>query len=206
MPVAAGETLDPRRTRRRILDAAAELFYARGVNAVGVNEIAAAAGASKVSLYRNFESKDDRVAAVVAERSDRVHAWLRAGSDDAPAGTARILKLFDLLAEWFAEPGFRGCAVLNTAADTRGATHSGERDAAVEIAATVHRHLERYLELLAERLAELEPPPADADLLARQLLVLIEGATVVAAARPDEAARSLAAARAAAAALVAGRS
>lgn len=70
----------------------------------------------------------------------------------------------------------------------------------------MHRHLERYLELLAERLAELEPPPADADLLAHQLLVLIEGATVVAAARPDEAARSLAAARAAAAALIAGRS
>src|SRR5712675_1256869 len=48
--------------RERILDAARELFYARGIRNVGVDEIAAAAQTNKMTLYRHFESKDLLVA------------------------------------------------------------------------------------------------------------------------------------------------
>ncbi|WP_024804224.1 TetR/AcrR family transcriptional regulator [Nocardia sp. BMG51109] len=168
MPVTAGSTMDPDATRARVLDAAARLFYERSLAAVGMREVATASNASPLTIYRYFESKEGLAAAVVRERSDRIHAWLEAGLADIPAGRERVLALFDLLTRWFAEQGFRGCAVINYAADSRGGQ-------------TVHeitrRHLARYRQLLERLLTEAgvsaPGPPA------RQLLLLIEGATVV---------------------------
>jgi AcrR family transcriptional regulator len=161
-------TVSQRATRAKILDAAATLFYEHGVHAVGVNEIAARARASKLSLYRYFPSKHELVEGMLNEHSDRIHAWLERKTADAPAGPARVLSVFDLLIRWFAEPGYRGCTVLNTVTDTRA-------DPAV--AAIARRHLARYRELLTARAAQagLDDAPA----LARQLLLLIEGASVV---------------------------
>lgn len=194
MPVAKGSTLDPAATRARILDSATRLFHARGVHAVGVNEIAAAAGASKLSLYRYFPSKDHLVAAMVVERSERIHAWLRRETAAAPPGPDRVLALFDLLIDWMARPGYHGCVVLNTANDTRG-----DPAAVSELA---RAHLARYRELLTERLTELDPTPPDPASLARQLLLLIEGATVLATIDGQHTSRAATDARTAAAALV----
>lgn len=161
---------NPTAVRDRLLTAARELFYAQGVHAVGVNEIAARAGASKLSLYRYFPAKDDLVAAMLAEHSDRIHAWLVRNTTDAPAGADRVLSVFDLLIEWFAQPGYRGCAVVNTVTDTR---------AEPRVAEIARRHLLRYRELLETRVREAGGREPRA--LARQLLLLIEGASVVTA-------------------------
>jgi AcrR family transcriptional regulator len=166
MPVAKGEPLDPAATRRRILDSAARLFYEKGTLAVGVNELAAEAGVSKVTLYRHFDSKDALVAAFLRARSDRVSAWLREVSQGLDP-TERVLALFDALGEWFREPAFNGCALVNGAIEARGA-HSEAR-------AIAARHLERHLDLLGEHGEEL----------ARQLLLLVEGAIAVAFVRND---------------------
>jgi len=157
-------------TRAKVLDAAADLFYQRGVHAVGVNEIAASARASKESLYRYFPSKDQLVEAMLTEHSDKIHAWLRRKTEDAPAGSARVLSVFDLLIDWFAQPGYGGCTVVNTVTDTR---------ADPVIAAIARRHLARYRDLLETRLAQIGA--VDSKRLARQLLLLIEGASVVSA-------------------------
>jgi AcrR family transcriptional regulator len=157
-----------RETRAKILEAAAQLFYEHGVHAVGVNEIAARAQASKLSLYRYFPSKAVLVETMLFEHSDRIHAWLERRTSDAPAGTARVLSLFDLLIEWFAQAGYRGCTIVNTVTDTRA-------DPAIVVIA--RRHLTRYRSLLEARLTDAgatDPPQ-----LARQLLLLIEGAGVV---------------------------
>lgn len=165
-------------TRTRILDIATELFYQRGVHAVGVNEITARARASKLSLYRYFPSKEELVTAMLTEHSDRIHAWLERETADAPAGPPRVLAVFDLLLSWFAEPGYHGCAVVNTVTDTRADPGT---------AAIARRHLARYRGLLERRLREaggFEPRLAaagDPAALARQLLLLIEGASVVTA-------------------------
>jgi AcrR family transcriptional regulator len=66
-----------------------------GVHAVGVNEIAARARASKLSLYRYFPSKDELVEAMLREHSDRIHDWLIPSTADAPAGPDRVLSVFD---------------------------------------------------------------------------------------------------------------
>ncbi|MGD0555834.1 MAG: helix-turn-helix domain-containing protein [Streptosporangiaceae bacterium] len=157
-------------TRAKILDAAAELFYARGVHAVGVNEIAARARASKLSMYRYFPAKQDLVEGMLAAHSDRIHGWLERETAEAAPGPDRVLSVFDLLIRWFAEPGYHGCAVVNTVTDTRA-------DPAV--AAIARRHLARYRGLLEARATEAgATDPAG---LARRLLLLIEGASVVTA-------------------------
>jgi AcrR family transcriptional regulator len=157
-------------TRAKILDAAAELFYERGVHAVGVDLIAARARASKLSLYRYFPGKDDLVEGMLAAHSDRIHDWLERKTADSPAGPDRVLSVFDLLIRWFAEPGYRGCTVVNTVTDTRA-------DPAV--AAIARRHLARYRQLLEDRAREAGA--ADPAALARKLLLLIEGASVITA-------------------------
>jgi AcrR family transcriptional regulator len=168
--MASGVPANPAATRARILNTATSLFYERGVHAVGVNEIAARAGASKLSLYRYFPSKDQLVQAMLTEHSDRIHAWLERETAGAPAGPRRVLAVFDLLIGWFAEPGYCGCAVVNAVTDTRTDP---------DTAAIARRHLTRYRALLEDRLRDVEAddPPG----LARRLLLLIEGASVVTA-------------------------
>src|SRR5689334_18136528 len=68
---------DPERKERktardRILETAAELFYRDGIRAVGVDTIIARSGVAKMSLYRNFPSKDDLVVAFL-EMRDRLY-------------------------------------------------------------------------------------------------------------------------------------
>ncbi|MGW7695053.1 TetR/AcrR family transcriptional regulator [Streptomyces asiaticus] len=156
-------------TRERILDVAAGLFYKKGVHGVGINEIVSSASASKLSLYKYFPSKEHLVRDMLRAHSDRIHAWLRRETATAPAGHDRVLAVFDLLMNWFAEPHYGGCTVVNTVTDTR---------ADPQIAAIARDHLTRYRALLEELLrdAEVADPPA----VARQLLLLIEGASVVA--------------------------
>src|SRR5690606_31994457 len=102
-------------------------------------------------------------------RSDRVVAWLRgaveAAGDDPEA---QLVAVFDALGRWYQESTFRGCAIVNASVQH----HAG---APRTIAA---RHLDRHLAMLtgiAER-AEVADPAT----LGRQLLMLLEGATVVA--------------------------
>jgi AcrR family transcriptional regulator len=176
MPVKAGERLDPEATKTRIVRVAGQLFYERGVHAVGIQEIADRATASKLTIYRYFRSKEGLVMAVLRARSDQIHEWLERGIRDVAPGRDRVFTLFDLLAGWYQQEGFMGCAVLNAAIDTRG-------DSGV-IRELAREHLARYLGLLRRCL--VEAGVGDPTVLARQLLVLIEGATMVNFVHADE--------------------
>lgn len=169
MPVPKGARLDPARTRAEILRLATDVFYARGLDGVGTAELCAAAGISKETLYRHFGSKDGLIQAVLEARSDAVSAWLRRAADAAGDDPAdRLAAVFDALRRWYAETGFRGCAIVNAATQHHAGPASG-------IAAT---HLHRHLDLLTGIAADAGVP--DPARLGRQLLVLLEGATVVA--------------------------
>jgi AcrR family transcriptional regulator len=175
MPVAKGQPIDPDETKARILRTAARLFQANGVHAVGVNKIAQDAGASKLSLYRHFDSKHELVVRTSRDRSQRVHDWIRRVTTDADPGDERVLSIFDALIGWYGEPGFVGCGVLNAVVDTRGDTDADS------VQAIGRLHLRRYRDLLEERLLEIGFDHLQASSLAGQLLVLIEGATAVTA-------------------------
>jgi AcrR family transcriptional regulator len=173
MPVAKGSTIDPVRTRAAILEAATPVLYERGLDGIGVAELCALIGVSKETLYRHFGTKDGLVRAVLEARSERVTRWLAeavaAGSDPAePDPAGQLAAVFDTLQRWYDEPVFRGCAMVNAAAQ-----HHVD-----PVRAITARHLDGYLVLLtgiAERAGAADP-----HLLGRQLLMLVEGATVVA--------------------------
>lgn len=169
MPVPKGTSLDPDRTRATLLSSATAILYERGLDGVGVAELCRAVGASKETLYRHFGSKDGLVEAVLMARSDRVVQWLTDAVEAAgPDPRARLAAVFDTLREWYREPGFRGCAIVNAATQRH----------VPPARAVADRHLARYRRLLtdiAERAGVREPA-----LLGRQLLILLEGATVVA--------------------------
>jgi AcrR family transcriptional regulator len=169
MPVAKGTTIDPARTRATILEAATRVLYERGIDGVGVAELCTRIGVSKETLYRHFGTKDGLVVAMLAARSERVTTWLAEAAENAGETPAdQLAAVFDALQQWYGEPDFRGCAMVNAAAQ--------HHDPAVR--ALTARHLDRYLELLtgiATRAGALEP-----EVVGRQLLMLVEGATVVA--------------------------
>jgi AcrR family transcriptional regulator len=170
MPVPKGSTIDPSRTRAAIVEAATPLLYERGLDGVGVAELCTRLGVSKETLYRHFGTKDGLVQAVLEARSERVHAWMAAAVAAAGADpAAQLAAVFDALGQWYAEPRFRGCAMVNAAAQ-----HHDE-----PVRALTTRHLTRYLELLTGIAAHAGAP--DPGALGRQLLMLVEGATVVAA-------------------------
>jgi AcrR family transcriptional regulator len=190
VPVPRGSTIDPARTRAAIVEAATPLLYERGLDGVGVAELCARLGVSKETLYRHFGTKDGLVHAVLEARSERVHAWMAgavAAAGDAPAD--QLAAVFDALGEWYAEQEFRGCAMVNAAAQ-----HHVD-----PVRALTARHLRRYLDLLTDIAARAGA--ADPEGLGRQLLMLVEGATVVAA--HHSAADAAAQARSAALALLA---
>jgi AcrR family transcriptional regulator len=157
------------RTQATILAAATDVLYERGLDGVGVSELCGRIGISKETLYRHFGSKDGLVGAVLEARSDRVIRWLSdavAAAGDDPA--SRLAAVFDALDRWYAEPTFRGCGIVNAAAQHHDDPARAEAG----------RHLNRHIELLSG--IAVDAGVEDPHTLARQLLMLVEGATVVA--------------------------
>lgn len=106
--------------RDRLLKAAAELFYAEGVGATGIDAITAHAGVAKMSLYNNFTSKDDLVNAYIAARCEEWQDLYRQRLQHAETPRERVLAVFDSYVDHAArayEWGFRGCGLLNAAAE-----------------------------------------------------------------------------------------
>src|SRR6201990_130171 len=103
--------------RERLLAAANELFYAEGVNTVGIDRVIERAGVAKASLYSTFGSKDELVRAYLAARAtarqSRVLEHIARYTDPRE----KILSIFDLLGEMSADPSYRGCAFMRAGAE-----------------------------------------------------------------------------------------
>src|SRR3954471_4591531 len=103
-------------TRERILQAAYELFYAKGFARVGVDAVAGKAGLTKRTLYYHFKSKDDLLAAVLEHRGElaleRVGRWAASLKGHADAFAAA---LFRELSRWASKPGWEGAGFTRVA-------------------------------------------------------------------------------------------
>lgn len=162
--------------RERLLRAATRLFYRHGITAVGIDAVVAEAQVAKMSLYRQFGSKDDLVAACL-ERLDRLyHDWfVEQVEKRCEPGRDRLLTAFDVIDEWIHSDGFRGCAFINSAVELADPQHPAHA------AVLAHKKRDRgYLEVLATQAGA--PDPAA---LARQLMLLLEGAIVTALVQGD---------------------
>jgi AcrR family transcriptional regulator len=143
----------------RILQTADRLFYLRGIRAVGVDTIAAEIGISKRTLYNHFPSKDELIAAYLKGRFTQAPA-----SDKPPVD--QILGTFDRLERGFASKGFRGCPFVNAVAEL------GSEDQSVKKIAMAFKESRRlwFRDLLTQ------VGVADAEGLATQLTLLVDGA------------------------------
>ncbi|MFI8292048.1 TetR/AcrR family transcriptional regulator [Streptomyces sp. NPDC085614] len=157
--------------RQKLLAAAARRFYADGVTATGIDAITAEAGVAKMSLYNNFSSKNDLVLAYLDARHEEWLGLYRDRLQGARDGRDGVLAVFDAYADHarFAyERGFRGCGLLNAAAELP----AGDKGRDV-----VRRHKEEVEALLAEHVGQLAPDrPEEARRVAEQLAFLLEGA------------------------------
>lgn len=164
------------RTEAKILDAADELFFTRGIAATSIDAVTARAGVSAATLYRGYPSKEHLLAAALERRH---RAWI-ATWDDAIAhrrtAEGRLLAVFDALDAFRAGAlGSRWCAFLGSAAEY------------VDPPAEVADALAVDTAVLRTRLAALaqEVVPTAADALADELLLVVTGELAMRLRAPD---------------------
>jgi AcrR family transcriptional regulator len=168
-----GQSAAQRSARERILDTAYDLFSRHGIRAVGVDRIIASSGVAKMSLYRNFESKDALVLAFLARREERwTNDWLVAeATARGDTGAERMLSIFDVFGEWFDRDDFEGCAFVNVLLEFDDA-RSPIRQASIEHLANIRGFVSEFAEQAGAR---------DPEALARQWHILMKGSIVAAA-------------------------
>jgi AcrR family transcriptional regulator len=158
-------------TRRRILDAAYELFYRKGFGRVGVDEIAASAGITKRTLYYHFKSKDDLLGSVLELHGELALARVRKYADRYVGSAHEILDvLFSELAKWSAKPGWAGAGFTRLVMELADLPGHPAR-------AIAHRHkaaMEAWWASLLEMAGVSSPSER-----AREVALLIEGATAL---------------------------
>lgn len=155
--------------RERVLAAAKELFYAHGIRAVSVDEIAAAADTNKMTLYRHFESKDRLIAEYLrglAAESDM--QWEQLARQYPGAPRRQLEAWLEHLCEGMADPANRGCALANAAVELPEKDHPAR-----EI-------IERHKIAQREHIAKLccEAGFTEPEKLADEIFLLLEGARV----------------------------
>jgi AcrR family transcriptional regulator len=158
-------------TRRRVIDAAYDLFYQKGFNRAGMDEIATAAGITKRTLYAHFESKDQLLEQVLEQQHElgiaRIRKWADRQSDNLASA---IDTLFADLVHWSNKPRWTGSGFTRLAmelADMPG--HPARRLA---------RYHKKAIEgCLADVLTKFGQSNVAAH--ARDLAILLEGTTIL---------------------------
>jgi AcrR family transcriptional regulator len=156
--------------RQRLLDTASEMFYRDGIRAVGIDAIIARSGVAKMSLYRNFASKDALVTAWLEDRNAFFwRRWDNAEASRAGDPRGQLEAVLDMVAATASHPKWRGCPFLNTATEFPEPGHPAR---AVILAHK--RDVRERLRALAAAANARDP-----DLLAQQLQLLIDGAYAI---------------------------
>lgn len=164
-------TVTPARPALRdvIIDTADRLYYARGIQAVGMDELRAAAGVSLKRLYAEFPSKEDIVLAVMQHRHELWTTGVSATVEEVESPRDRLLAIYDYLAGWFSEDSFRGCGFINAFGELGAVSPA--------VAAIAREHKTSFQEYVAGLVADAGAPAE----LAPQLAILAEGAQTTAA-------------------------
>jgi AcrR family transcriptional regulator len=153
------------RVRERILRTACELFYQRGIRAVGVDSIACEAGTNKMSFYRNFPSKDELIAEYLRDQEREGWAWWNSVvAENEGEARAQVEALFEAHVKRMSGGDSRGCGLANAAIEITEATPAR---------AVVENHkaeVRRRFRKLARDMKAREP-----DVLGDALMLLWEG-------------------------------
>ncbi|MCW5657833.1 MAG: TetR/AcrR family transcriptional regulator [Burkholderiaceae bacterium] len=155
--------------RDRILDAAERMFYAHGIQSIGIDAVVLEAGISKRTLYKHFGSREQLVAAYLQRRGARQLEAPKPGEE-----LNEILGVFRRFERWFASDDFRGCPFSNAIAELGGdAQHP-----ALAVARDIKQRNTAWFEQRLRALGAAQPAA-----LATQLSILVEGAVALAVQR-----------------------
>ena len=161
--------------RRRLLEAAGTLTYRDGVS-TGIEAVCKAAGVSKRSMYQLFESKDELIAASLEDRSAAFVAALLPVANDGHSPRERIFHVFNQLQLQTTMPEFQGCPYLDVQIELKDHNHPASR-----VAHRIKGNLTNFFRVEAERGGASDP-----DLLARQLMLVFDGASARAGIGADD--------------------
>lgn len=160
--------------RERILLAAHALFYREGIRATGVDRVIATAEVAKLTFYRHFPGKNDLVLAFLERQHDDWIAWFTAALQrHRPRRGNPLAALAPTIAEWLADPHFRGCAFLNTVSEL-GTTLPAATAAC-----------RRHKQAMVAAIAGLLPPSRQRQRQARAIATAIDGVVMHAQFEPD---------------------
>ncbi|MGF1632820.1 MAG: TetR/AcrR family transcriptional regulator [Phycisphaerae bacterium] len=160
----------PQNTRDRLIEQATELFYAQGIHATGLDQILRAVGISKQAFYKHFPSKEDLAVEAIKMRDAReLNAFLEQVAGRAgPAPRDQLLAAFDVINDWFNDPKYEGCIFLTACAE-----FPQQHDPVHQAGKAHYTQCETLFTRVAER-AGADDPAA----LAKELVLLIEGAMI----------------------------
>jgi AcrR family transcriptional regulator len=153
--------------RQRLLETARDLFYHEGIRSVGVDTIVERSGVGKATLYRHFPTKDDLIAAYIAEEDHDHQQWFDdMAADPEHSPKEKLLAWFEACEQRIEEPGFRGCPFLNAMAEIADTAHPAYQSSV------------KHERALRDGLAQLsrEAGARDPEQLADQLLLVVNGA------------------------------
>lgn len=114
---SAPQTSDAPSARDRILRTAHDLFYRDGVRATGIDRVIAESGVAKLTFYRHFPSKNDLIRAYLDYRHQRWMTWFADALARHGGGPDAIVPA---VGEWLRDPGYRGCAFINSVGELAG--------------------------------------------------------------------------------------
>ena len=157
--------------RQHIVDTAYALFKQAGFHATGIDRIIAEADVAKMTMYRNFPSKDGLIVEVLNHRAQRFDLQLDRLTQSTATPERKIRAIFNWYGRWFQRPDFHGCLFAHALAEFGDPMHP-----VFAAVAAQKKSLQRRLQ---EILAAIMPR-SRAERSAAALLMLIEGATLVA--------------------------
>jgi len=105
------------KVRHTIIETASKLFYSKGYNSTGINEVIAESGIAKATLYNHFRSKDELCVAYLEYKNTHFLESINSFVNGLPEKSSKILGLFGFLRSFFNEDGFNGCWCINTIAE-----------------------------------------------------------------------------------------
>src|ERR1700742_4404753 len=110
---------EKRSARERLLAAAEELFYAEGINTVGIDRIIERAGVAKASLYDCFGSKEELIRSYLSARHELRQQRITEGLKRFSTPRDKLLGVFDVQSETFRSHNFRGCPFVRASAEVK---------------------------------------------------------------------------------------
>lgn len=165
------ETMVSASKRDELVQKALTSFYSGGFHAIGMDRLAKETGVSKTAIYKHFRTKEELILATLRLRDEQFRNWLRRRIEAlATDPRDQLLAIFDALEEWFDEPGFKSCMFIKASSEYQDNSHP------IHATAAEHKRLiSIYFADIAQKTNAKDPEG-----LARQLLVIKEGAIVLA--------------------------